>query len=283
MARHRDEYPLTLMCRVLKVSRSAYYAWQSRPPSARARMDAKLRVLIAATHRQVRQEYGARPHRQELQEAGYRLSRRRVGRLMKEAGCEAWRRRRRPRTTAETPGLPAAPNLLDREFRVEAPNRVWAADLTYCWTWEGWLYLAVVLDLCSRRVVGWATSPNPDHEVILKAWRRAVALRQPRPGLLHHSDRGRIYTSGNYQKALTDGKAIVSMSRRGNCWDNAVVESFFATLKRGLIHRQSWPTRQSLERALVDYIEGWYNRKRRHSTLGYLSPVAYEQQLIHAA
>jgi transposase InsO family protein len=173
--------------------------------------------------------------------------------------------------------------VLDRVFQVEEMNRVWVADLTYCWTWEGWLYLAVVLDLCSRRVVGWATSTSPDHEVILRAWQRAVALRQPKPGLLHHSDQGTIYASRAYQEALADRDAIVSMSRRGDCWDNAVVESFFATLKRGLVHRRSWPTRQSLERALVDYIEGWYNRERRHSTLGYLSPVAYERQLIHAA
>lgn len=283
IARHRGEYPLTLMCRVLDVSYSGFHAWQSRTPSGRASTDAGLRVRIAATHQRARQEYGARLHRKELQASGVRVSRRRAGRLMREAGCVAVQPRRWQVTTRTDPTLAVAPNLLNRAFTVARPNRVWAADLTYCWTQEGWLYLAVVLDLCSRRVVGWATSRSPDHHVALAAWQRAIALRQPTHGLLHHSDRGSIYAAGPYRDALTDAKAIASMSRRGDCWDNAVVESFFATLKRGLVHRQTWPSRSSLTRALVDYIEGWYNPERRHSHLGYMSPIAYEAQLTRAA
>ena len=283
IARHRGEYPLTLMCRVLAVSCSGFHAWQSRPRSARAEADAALRVQIAATHRRTRQEYGARSHQRELRAAGQRLSRRRTRRLMQEAQCAAVMPRRWQVTTHADPALPVAPNRLARQFTVATPNRVWAADLTYCWTHEGWLYLAVVLDLCSRRVVGWATSAAPGAQVALTAWQRATALRRPPPGLLHHSDRGSIYAGHAYQDALARQQAVGSMSRRGNCWDNAVVESFFATLKRGLVHRQSWATRSSLTRALVDYIEGWYNPERRHSSLGYVSPLAYEAQLRQAA
>lgn len=283
IARHRGEYPLTLMCRVLAVSPSGFHASQTRPAAARSTVDAALRVQIAATHQRAHHEYGARLHRRELRATGQWISRRRTRRLMQEAGCVAVTARRWQVTTHADPALPVAPNRLDRQFTVARPNRVWAADLTYCWTQEGWLYLAVVLDLCSRRVVGWATSRSPDAQVALTAWARATALRQPAPGLVHHSDRGSIYACGAYQGALAERRAIVSMSRRGNCWDNAVVESFFATLKRGVVHRQTWPTRSSLLRALVDYIEGWYNPERRHSHLGYVSPIAYEAQLARAA
>ena len=283
IARPRGEYPLTLMCRVLAVAPSGFHAWQTRAPSARATADAVLRVQIAATHQRARQEYGARGHQRALRATGQRISRRRTRRLMQEAQCVAWPARRWRVTTQADPALPVAPNHLARQFAVATPNRVWAADLTYCWTQEGWLYLAVVLDLCSLRVVGWATSPAPDARVALTAWQQATALRQPAPGRLHHSDRGSIYAGRAYQEALAQQQAIPSMSRRGNCWDNAVVESFFATLKRGLVHRQTWATRSSLLRALTDYIERWYNRERRHSHLGYVSPIAYEAQLARAA
>lgn len=283
IARHRGEYPLTLMCRVLSVSASGFHAWQTRAPSARATTDAALRVQIAATHQRARQEYGARGHQRELRASGQRISRRRTRRLMQEARCVALQARRWQVTTHADAALPVAANHLARQFTVDRPNRVWAADLTYCWTQEGWLYLAVVLDLCSRRVVGWATSRSPDAAVALVAWQRAAALRQPAPGLLHHSDRGSIYACRAYQEALAARQATPSMSRRGDCWDNAVVESFFATLKRGLVQRQTWATRSSLTRALVDYIEGWYNPERRHSHLDYVSPIAYEAQLARAA
>lgn len=283
IARHRVEYPLALMCRVLDVAPSGFYGWQDRAPSRRAQTDAVLRVQIAAMHARSGQEYGARSHQQALQAAGQRVSRRRTRRLMQEAQCTALQSRRWQVTTQTDAALPVAPNRLARQFTVATPNRVWAADLTYCWTQEGWLYLAVVLDLCSRRVVGWATSRSPDVQVALTAWQRATALRQPGPGLLHHSDRGSIYACRSYQAALAQHAVIGSMSRRGDCWDNAVVESFFATLKWGLVHRQTWPTRSGLTRALVSYIDGWYNPERRHSHLGYLSPIAYEAQLTRAA
>ncbi|MEX1103044.1 MAG: IS3 family transposase, partial [Dehalococcoidia bacterium] len=214
IARHRGEYPLTLMCRVLEVSRSAFYAWRARGPSDRARTDAELRLIIAANHRRAREEYGARRHRRELRVGGRHVSRRRVGRLMSEASCAAWRPRRWKVTTRSDETLPVAPNWLARQFTVAKPNRVWASDLTYCWTEEGWLYLAVVLDLFSRRVVGWAAGPNPDHELALAAWKRAVALREPRRGLVHHSDRGSVYACGEYRKALVARRAVASMSRK---------------------------------------------------------------------
>jgi transposase InsO family protein len=283
IAHHHGEYPLTLMCRVLSVPRSTFYAWQRRGPSPRAVEDAALRVLIGAQHRASHEEYGARRHRQELAEAGHRLSRRRTGRLMREGGHEALRPGKWQVTTQSDPQQAAVPNLLDRQFAVAEPNRVWATDVTYCWTQDGWLYLSVVIDLCSRRVVGWAASDRIDEDLALEAWRRAVALRQPAPGLLHHSDRGSIYGSKAYRQALAARGAVASMSGKGDCWDNAVVESFFATLKRGLVHRRSWHSRSELTRALAGYIDRWYNQERRHSTLGYVSPARYERELPHAA
>ncbi len=283
IAHHQREYPLTLMCRTLAVARSTFYAWQCRAPSLRAREDAQLRVLLAAQHQRARGEYGTRPHQQALAEAGHGVSRRRIARLMRESGVAAVMPRRWHATPRRDPTRAAAPNRLARQFAVPALNRVWAADVTYCWTREGWLYLAVVLDLGSRRVVGWAASERIDHRVVLDAWQRAVALRQPGPGLLHHSDRGSVYGSAAYQQALAAQGAVVSMSRPGDCWDNAVVESFFATLKRGLIHRRSWPSRRALTHELARYIDGWYNQDRRHSTLGYVSPARYERQLRQAA
>jgi len=271
------------MCRVLAVSRSGFHAWGTRPPSRRAQEDAALRVRIVATHHRAREAYGARSHRSELAAAGIRISRRRTRRLMQEGQCVAVQPARWRVTTQADPALPVVPNRLARQFTVAQPNRVWVADLTYCWTQDGWLFLAVVLDLCSRRVVGWATSASPDQQVALIAWHRAVALRQPAPGLVHHSDRGSTYACRAYREALATVGAVASMSRTGDCWDNAVVESWFATLKRELVHRQTWPTRSSLTRALVEYIEGWYNPERRHSHLGYVSPLTYEAQLRRAA
>lgn len=283
IAHHRGAYSLTLMCRVLSVARSTFYAWGARKPSRRAQEDATLRGLIAAHHDRCGHEYGARPHRQDLAAVGYAVSRRRVGRLMRESGVAAVTSPRRPARLPSESTVVAAPNRLARQFTVRERNRVWAADLTYCWTQEGWLYLAALLDLSSRRVVGWAASASADHRVVLAAWERAVALRQPAPGLLHHSDRGSVYRSACYQHALAAHGAVVSMSGRGDCWDNAVVESFFATLKRGLVHRRSWGSRRDLTQALTRYIDGWYNQERRHSTLGYVSPAQYERALPQAA
>ena len=283
IARYRAEYSLTLMCRVLEIARSAFYAWRRRGPSARAQTDTALRAAIRRLHQQSHGHYGSPRILRDLRDEAQRVSRRRVARLMGELGLRGTPARQFQVTTQADAQLPVAPNHLARQFAVGAPNRVWAADLTYCGTGEGWLYLAVVLDLGSRRVVGWATSTMIDRPLVQAALDRALALRQPARGLLHHSDRGSQYASHGYQAQLAAQGIVVSMSRRGDCWDNAVVESFFATLKRELVQRQTWPTRSSLTRARAAYIDGWYNPTRRHSTLGYLSPLAYEAQLRRVA
>ncbi|MGH9615057.1 MAG: IS3 family transposase [Bryobacteraceae bacterium] len=283
IARYRAEYPLTLMCRVLGIARSAFYAWQHRTPSVRAHTDAALRLRIAAAFARSGRTYGSPRIVRDLRAEHCRVSRRRVARLMGELGLDGTPTPRFVVTTRTEASLPVAPNLLARAFAVETPNRVWAADATYCRTDEGWLYLAVVLDLCSRRVVGWATRPQLDTPLVRAALDRALAVRQPAPGLVHHSDRGSTYASGDYRARLAERGIVCSMSRRGDCWDNAVVESFFATLKRECIRPHRWPTRASLLRALARYLDGWYNRERRHSSLDYLSPMVYEQQLMRAA
>ena len=283
IARHRGEFPLTLMCRALSVSRAAFYAWDRRGPTARQVLDARLRVELAGFHRRSRRAYGRPRLLRDLRHAGHRVGPERVRRLMREAGLVGTPRRKFRVTTDSGHAQPIAANHLDRQFAVARPNRVCAADITYCWTHEGWLYLAVILDLASRRVVGWATSRLLERELVVRVLRQALALRQPRRGLLHHSDRGSQYASLDYQALLTARDIRCSMSRRGDCWDNAVVESFFATLKRELVHRERWTTRAEATRALAEYIDGWYNRARRHSALGYLSPLEYEEQLLRAA
>jgi len=283
IARYRAEYPLRLMCRVLHVSPAGFYAWQRRPPSARTRQDARLRVQVAAFHRRSRQTYGSPRILRDLREAGQPVGRKRVARVMREAGLVGTPPRRFRRTTDSQHAHPIAPNHLQRQFAVAEPNRVWATDITYVRTWAGWLYLAVVLDLASRRVVGWALDTRLDRHLVLTALERALARRAPGPGLLHHSDRGSQYASADYQARLRAHGIVCSMSRRGDCWDNAVVESFFATLKRELLHREAWPTRETASAAIADYIEAWYNIHRRHSALGYVSPAVYERRLTSAA
>ena len=191
--------------------------------------------------------------------------------------------RRFVRTTDSAHKLPVAENVLDRQFSVDEPNRVWVGDITYIGTWEGWLYLAVLIDVCSRRVVGWALADNMRTELPLQALHMAIGQRQPGEGVLHHTDQGSQYASGDYQQALVANHATCSMSRRGNCWDNAIAESFFATLKSDLIYRQAWPTRESARAAIVEYITSFYNSKRRHSALGYVSPMQYEALLRNEA
>jgi putative transposase len=283
IAQHRAEYPLRLMCRVLAVSPAGFYAWQRRPPSARDAGDARLRVTIAAQHRQSRQTYGSPRILRDLRAAGARVARKRVARLLAEQGLVGTPPRRFQVTTDSRHAEPVAPNRLARRFGVRRPDRVWAADVTYIATWAGWLYLAVVVDLASRRVVGWAVSPRLDRHLVLTALDRAVARRRPARGLLHHSDRGSVYASADYRARLRALGMRRSMSRRGDCWDNAAVESFFATPKRELVARHRWPTRAAAGAAIADYIDGWYNLHRRHSTLGYLSPMAYEARLARAA
>lgn len=278
---YRFHYAIDLMCRALAVSRAGYYAWRRRRPSARAEADTALQVAIAASHRRSHGTYGSPRILRDLRDAGHRVSRKRVARLLRQAGLRGVTRRRfRPFPSDGGGGL-AAPNVLARAFTPTAPNQAWAADLTYLPTGAGWLFLAVVVDLHSRRVVGWATGPRADRTLALAALERAVTRRgQP---TLHHSDQGCQYTSEDYRRALAGRGITISMSRRGNCYDNAVVESFFATLKRELVERQVWPTHAALTRGLAAYIDGWYNLFRRHSRLGYLSPVAFEAQRPHAA
>lgn len=282
IAQHRAEYPLRLMCRVLEVSPAGFYAWQRRVPSARAQQDTQLRVQIAAFHRQSRRRYGSPRIHRDLREAGTRVSRRRVARLMREAGLVGLPARRFRVTTRGDHGQPVAPNHLGRQFAVRQPNRVWATDVTYLWTDEGWLYLAVLLDLASRRVVGWALAPRLDRHLVASALAQALGRRAPRPGLLHHSDRGSVYASAEYQARLAARGIVCSMSRRGDCWDNAVVESFFASVKRELVHRERWATRADAHAAVADYLT-WYNVHRRHSALGYRSPAAYEAEVLKPA
>lgn len=279
IAAHRAEYPVRLMCRVLVVSRGGFYAWLERAPSRRAQTDARLRVAIRAIHAESRRSYGSPRIHRELRAQGQRHGRKRIARLMQVEGLRAKRSRRYRVTTRRDATHPAAPNTLGRQFAVRELNRVWAGDVTACWTGEGWLYLAALLDLGSRRVVGWATSGTVDQTLTQRALRRALVQRQPAAGLLHHSDRGTPYTAEEYRAALSTAHVAVSMSRPGDCWDNAVMESFFATLKTELVHEARWTTRVEATAALATYIEGWYNRRRRHSTLDYLSPAEYELRL----
>jgi putative transposase len=276
-------FPITMLCRVLGVSRSGFYAARRRPVAARVAQDAGLAVQIAAIHRASRRCYGSPRVHAELRAGGQCTSRKRVARLMRHAGLAARRRRAFVITTQSRHMRPAAPNRLARQFTAPAPNRVWVTDITYLATVEGWLYLAVVLDLFSRRIVGWATSDRLGEGVALEALGMGLARRRPRPGLLHHSDRGSQYASAEYRTVLAAHGIERSMSELGSCWDNAVAESFFATLKVEVDQQGAWRTRADAHRAVFDYIELFYNRERRHSTLGYLSPLAFERQWQHTA
>lgn len=283
---HRHRFPVALMCRVLGVSRSGFYAAQQRTMSQRACTDQRLRLDIRAIHRRSRGTYGSPRVHAELRAQGIRCGRKRVERLMRTDGLRAKPRRRYRRTTISNHAHPLAPNVLDRQFAVTDAaglDRVWAGDITYVPTREGWLYLAVLLDLASRRVVGWAMRPTLDQSLTHHALQLALLQRHPAPGLLHHSDRGVQYAATDYQGLLATHALIPSMSRKGNCYDNAVVESFFATLEWELIQPADWHTRADARAALFEYIEVWYNRQRRHSALGYLSPADYESCLAARA
>jgi transposase InsO family protein len=285
IAQHRDSYPVTLMCRVLAVARTGFYAWLKRPPSARTQTDRRLRLEIRALHAAQRQRYGRPRIHRELRAQGVRVGAKRVGRLLRAEGLVAKRARRYVVTTQSRAGAATAPNRLARQFavaQVPGRDRVWVADATACWTQQGWLYLAVVLDLASRRVVGWAAGATLDQALTCQALERALVVRRPAPGLLHHSDQGSAYTAGRYHELLARHQCRMSYSRRGDCWDNAVVESFFATLKTEVVRDARWPTRAHARAELAAYLDGWYNYERRHSSLGYLSPVAYEQQHLAA-
>jgi transposase InsO family protein len=286
IAAHRDSFPVTLMCEVLDVSPSGFYAAeqrQRRPLGSRAQANLRLQLKIRAAHLASGERYGAPKIHGELRAQGIPCGRHRVARLMR---AHEWRglcrRRFRVTTTQSTHREPVAPNVLARAFQPSAigeRDRVWAADITYLWTAEGWLYLAVVLDLGSRRVLGWCADQTLDQSLALRALEPALRLRRPAPGLVHHSDRGVQYASAAYQAVLQQHGIIPSMSRRGDCWDNAVVESFFATLKSELRSTNHWPTRAAAQQDLSEFIDRWYNHQRRHGSLGYRSPVQYERDL----
>jgi len=275
-------FPVEFMCEQLGVSRSGFYAWRERPESARQQEDKQLAQEVAQAHRDSRGTYGSPRVHAELRARGRRVSRKRVARLMGEQKLAARRRRRSVRTTDSHHSHPVAPNVLERDFSPSQPNSTWATDITYVWTGEGWLYLAVVLDLFSRSVVGWSMSERIDTKLVLGALQMALEGRQPPQGLIHHSDRGSQYASAEYRQALASRGIQCSMSRKGNCWDNAVVESFFSSLKMELVYLTDFVTRHQARSALFEYIEVFYNRRRRHSSLGYLSPMEYERAALPA-
>ena len=280
--RHRSEFDVTLMCRVLEVSRSGFYAWNEREPSDRSRTDQRLLVEIRAIHRTSFGTYGSPRVHPELRDNGERVSRKRVARLMRADGLRGRKRRGFRCTTNSAHALPVPENVLDRKFSVEEVggcDKVWVSDITYVPTREGWLYLAVVLDLGSRMVVGWSMRETLEGSLATDALEMAIQRRRPKSGLLHHSDRGVQYAAHEYRSVLEREGAERSMSRKGDCWDNAVAESFFATLEVELIEGADWHRRAEARRAIFEYIEVWYNRRRRHSSLGYLSPAEFERRL----
>lgn len=283
MATHDSEHNVKRMCRVLGVSRSGYYAWRSRPKSQRAQANEKLLVQIREEYRLSHKTYGSPRIHAALRKKKVRCSRKRVARLMRLDQIVARRAPRRiPHTTQRDPKAVPAPNVLNQDFSSPAPDRKWVGDITYIDTAEGWLYLAAVLDLFSRRVIGWAMDEHMETSLAQNAWNMAVSQRNPSAELLHHSDQGSQYTSDLYQQCLATYHCQVSMSRVGNCFDNAAMESFFSTLKIECADHQ-FDTRAQAHTAIFEYIEAWYNRQRLHSTLDYLSPVEFERKSRHSS
>ncbi len=279
MQTHQHEFSIAALSRVLRVTRQGYHAWVGREPSVRAGADAALRVTIRAIHARSRRSYGSRRVRTQLVREGQHLGRHRVRRLMSAEGLRAKRTPRFRMTTDSRNTRTVHQNVLARDFAVGTPNRAWAGDITYLWTKEGWLYLAVVLDIGTRRVIGWSFRETLETELVTGALDMALGSRRVEPGLICHSDRGSQYGSADVQAMIARYHMRGSMSRKGNCWDNAVVESFFATLKTDLVADCRWDTRAAAISAVVVWIEGWYNRERLHSTLGDRSPVEFERRL----
>jgi putative transposase len=270
---------VSMMCEVLEVSRSGYYAWRDRGPSERAKQNVELVGEIVEIHAASRRTYGSPRVHAELRERGFEVSRKRVEKQMREQGLVGRRRPKFRKTTDSNHDEPIAPNLVGRQFDVAEPDRVWVADITYIWTHQGWMYLAVVLDLFSRRVVGWSMAEHMRVDLVLDALRAALGKRAPcDAGLMFHSDRGSQYAAKDYRAALEAAGITCSMSRRGNCWDNAVAESFFATLKTELVHDVIFTSRQAAKTTIAEWIEIFYNGKRRHSSLGYLAPLEFERR-----
>lgn len=280
----KASYPVTVLCEALDVSRSGFYAWQARPPSSRAQDDARLTVEVRAAHARSRGRYGSPRVHRALRKRGVRVGEKRVARLMRENEIRGRRKRPFRKTTDSNHAEPIAANVLGRDFTPVAPNRAWAGDVTYIATAEGFAYLAVVLDLYSRRVVDWAMSDTNDTDLALTALRRAVRGRRVvGRGLVHHTDRGSPYASRDYRHALSAYGMVQSMSRKGDCWDNAVSESFFATLRAELCDDESYPTRDAAEASVGEYIEHFYNLERLHSHLDYVSPIEFELRAHIAA
>jgi putative transposase len=281
MAAHEQEFSVKRMCHVLGVQRSGYYAWKRRPKSTRELANIALLVKIRETFAFSRKTYGSQRIRSYWLRNGYAVSRDRIGRLMKKANLVPLKAVRwHPQTTKQRMGARTTPNVLNQEFTASRPNEKWVGDMTYIDTAEGWLYLAILLDLYSRRVVGWAMADRMDTELVKHAWEMAVMHRRPPVELLHHSDRGSQYTSEAYLRLLENVGCRISMSRTGNCYDNAVMESFFATLK-GECAYHKFTTKAEARSTIFEYIEVWYNRQRLHSFLGYLSPAEFELSLGH--
>jgi putative transposase len=281
----KTNFTVSLMCRVFEVSRSGYYAWELREVCRQNRKDEEQRLLeaIEKSNRNSLGTYGSPRIKDDLDDLGETVGRTKVARIMKKNNITGLPKPKWINTTDSAHDHPVASNILDRKFDVHQPNRVWVGDITYIWTVNGWNYLATVIDLCGRRVVGWALDDNMETGLILRALDMAVKNRTTTPGLLFHSDRGSQYASNDFQKVLTNYGIKCSMSRKGNCWDNAVAESFFATIKRELINRHFWIKHENLRAAIFEYIEVFYNRKRKHSTNGNLSPVDYENSCIRKA
>jgi putative transposase len=275
-------YPIQVLCDVLEVSRASFYAWQKAKPGKRAQQNQKLHVQLRALHAESKGTYGAPRLHAALRRQGVSVSRKRVAKLLQRMGLKGLPRIKRVRTTVADPQAEPAPNRLERQFTAEAPNRVWVTDITYIPTREGWLYMAVIMDLYARKVVGWAVADHMRTELCLEALRRAVALRQPGPGLIHHSDRGSQYTSQIYRAELAKHQMEVSMSRKGECWDNAVAESFFGTFKTEWMPKGGWTHRREASEQIGHWIHHHYNATRLHSTNQYQSPNEKEQSFYAA-
>jgi putative transposase len=279
--RREQGFPVVPMCRVLGVSKSGYYVWRTRKPSARKREDERLKVAIKAAHERGRGTYGPEKIQEELAEVDkIEVGITRIKRLRRKLKIRCKQVKKYKATTDSNHNLPVAPNLLNQDFAVSGPNRTWVADITYVATEEGWLYLAAIKDLWNREIVGYAMSHRMTQDLVGRALFRAVAARRPPRDLIHHSDRGSQYCSHNYRKLIKQFKMLPSMSRKGNCWDNASMESFFGTLKTELVHHQKYSTRQEAIAEIREYIEVFYNRQRRHASLGNISPAAYWKKFI---
>jgi len=279
MRRYEDVFRITTMCRVLSVTPQGYYAWKKRPPSTRAVANEALLVEIRASHLRSKRSYGSPRVWRELKRRRGRLGETRVARMMAQDGLRAKRSKRYRITTDSRNTAVVHENVLARDFSIGSLGRAWAGDITYLWTREGWLYLAVVLDIGTRRVIGWSLRETLQTALVTSALDMALGARRITPGLIYHSDRGSQYGSEDVQAMIERYRLRGSMSRKGNCWDNAVVESFFASLKTELVAEARWQTRAEAKSAVVAWIEGWYNRERMHSTLGYMSPVEFERQI----